>query len=509
MTKLLSSLIFFIFPLLTAYSQSSSILTDRVRFPKMTSIERTALDNLEAGDTVFDTDFNSLFVHSGTHWLKLKNEISIENIVLNLGETFFNQDLKISVDSNGNIYLGGLTTSGDVIIDNFNISSSGSNNLFLVKLDPTGNKIWHKVFGGTDEEQMGAIKVDNYGNIYFTGNFRSNFTNGNTTFTGNSSDFDVFLSKFDTNGNHLWSVRETSIGNFSSSDFLVVDSNGNPTIAGKFAGNSTFENTTISSSGNFDIYIAQYSSTGNLNWVKKIGGGQQDLPQDLKVNSSNKLLICGYFSGTISMNAHSISSSYSGIDVFSILLDSNGNAEWLKAIGGIDSEQEIKADFTSDGGFIVALKTQYSFTFQSILIPNNGHGTKIVMLKLDNNGNHVWHKMDFFPINSSLLYLNFVGEKDGSIYLVGGASFGIINVGDLQVYSHSTTGIIANYNSVDGEFNWLTQAIASMPANLPSVEIGQDNSLNITGSFVERTSIFDKSLKTNNLSNGLPYIKLL
>lgn len=505
MKNITQLLLFFLF-FQNAHSQSSGLLSDRVGFPKHSTIDRMALSNLSAGQVVFDTDIKALFLYDGIDWIKMKAETEITADLIKLGEAQYSEGFYTAGDANGNIFLGGFST-GEVILDNVTINA-GTNNLFLAKYNPQGQLLWHKVFGGTDEEQMGNIEVDGNGNIYFTGNFRSNFTNGGTTFTGSATDFDAFLSKFDNDGNHLWSVRETGTSYFAKGHKVVIDNSGNATVIGQFSGSSNFNGTVINSSGDYDIFLAQYSSSGSLNWVKSFGGTGQDLPRDLQVNSSGELLAAGQLIGTATLGSVSLSSYSGGLDVFVLKLNSSGTALWGRVFGGIGGEQEIRAGFTGIGGAIVSLQYEYPFDFQNIYFESATIGNMIALIKLDNNGALGWYRIDGRVSGNSSVYINSVLEKNDEIYLLGNSSNGTTYFGTETLNTPTVNAFIAKYQSNTGDFKQIIQTDGSFGSSCNDAKLGLNNKLILTGSFIGQMKFSDTFIKTNTNKYGLKVISV-
>ncbi|MGR3811662.1 hypothetical protein [Jiulongibacter sp. NS-SX5] len=486
-------------------AQNSTIFSDRVQYPKHTTTDRLALSNLVAGQAVYDSDLDQLFIFTGTEWVGVLPQNTTRPDVIKTGEAQYSETFHMAADGFGNIYLGGFST-GEVIIDNTLIMPAGTNNLFLIKLDAEGNLLWQNTFGGSDEEQMGAITADSLGNVYFTGTFRSNFTLGSTSFSG-SSDFDVFLSKFNSSGTPQWSVRENAPGSYSSCQKIVVDNQtGNVTIAGNFNGSSTFGGTTINTSGNFDNFIAQYNSSGSLNWVKSFGGTSQELVQELK-QRNGRILLCGQFSGSASIDANTIYSFNGGIDAYALVLTNSGTFEFLRALGGIGSEQEIKGELMSDNTVAVALKAENSFSFQSKQINLLGPGRKIVLFKLDATGNYLSHKIDLSPSSGAEATVGSVMERKNGLFLSGYVSNGPVYVGSAILGASANAGFIANYDSNFG-FNWAKQNSGAAGSNLPFSFKGFDDSVLFSGSFNNNTVFFGHNLGVNTQPYGLFVVKI-
>ena len=146
------------------------------------------------------------------------------NLTENPATPSFEVQSKITTDNIGNAYLVGSTTGGLEGTSGFN---AGSTDVFLVKYDAFGNRLWTQQFGGPGEDRASEVKTDSAGNIFVAG-----YTNGaidsTTTAFGN---FDVWLAKFNANGVRL-SVQQFG-DQFEQGPYgieLIPDNNGAATV---------------------------------------------------------------------------------------------------------------------------------------------------------------------------------------------------------------------------------------------------------------------------------------
>jgi hypothetical protein len=106
-----------------------------------------------------------------------------------------------------------------------------------------------------------AIAVDNSGNVLISGNFTGtvDFGGGPLASAGNGNEGeDVYLVKFDNDGNHLWSKRFGDALAQGCYD-VAADTSGNALVTGLFYGTVDFGNGPLVSAGSRDIFIAKFS----------------------------------------------------------------------------------------------------------------------------------------------------------------------------------------------------------------------------------------------------------
>jgi hypothetical protein len=132
------------------------------------------------------------------------------NWVKGIGSTGLDQGRTVASDAAGNMYLTGnfsATVDFDPGAGIFNLTAFGQYDGFVLKLDPLGNFMWAKQFGGVNEEFSENIAVDNTGNVIIGGHYigTADFNPGPSTFnlTSNGSE-DIFILKLDPSGSFLW-----------------------------------------------------------------------------------------------------------------------------------------------------------------------------------------------------------------------------------------------------------------------------------------------------------------
>ncbi len=179
----------------------------------------------------------------------------------------------IAIDAAGNIYTTGrfmLQGTNPADFDPgpgvYNLTSAGSHDIFISKLDANGNFVWARSMGstGNDYADYGrSIAIDAVGNVYTSGRFQNtvDFDPGAGIYNLTSAgDDDVFISKLDANGNFLCAARMGGIGRDRAYS-LAIDGNENCYVTGFFAdtadfdpGAGTYNLTTV---GGFDVFAVK------------------------------------------------------------------------------------------------------------------------------------------------------------------------------------------------------------------------------------------------------------
>jgi len=183
-------------------------------------------------------------------------------------------------DKYGNVYIAG-DTKGAIAGQYF-----GKTDGFVSKYDSTGNILWTKQFGTSEDDKINWLALDRIGNVYVTG-----CTNGLLS-EKNFGKEDIIVAKLDTNGNVEWQKQfgsdSTDIGNT-----IYVDIQGFVYVVGATKG--TMDKLSF---GNADCVILKLDSKGNIVWKKQFGTPKGDECQGITGDSTN-IYVCGYTFGDL------------------------------------------------------------------------------------------------------------------------------------------------------------------------------------------------------------------
>jgi hypothetical protein len=275
----------------------------------------------------------------------------------------------------------------------------GSPDIFVVKYDANGNVVWAKSDGEQWQDQAFGIAVDANGNSYVTGAFDGFFTIfGSDTLWGggDSADECIFVAKYDANGNVVWA--KGGGGSTGIAKSIGVDANGNSYVTGFFGSSTTFGSDTLINAGRDDIFVVKYDANGNVVWAKSAGGTLDDYGYAIAVDANGNSYVTGYFQSSAITFGSTTLTDNGNVDIFVVKYDASGNAMWAKIEGwagsmygfGIAVDANGNSYATSSSGVITfAKETSDSKTLKNV----NTDGTiKIFVKKFDASGNVIWAK---------------------------------------------------------------------------------------------------------------------
>ncbi|MBI4946033.1 MAG: SBBP repeat-containing protein, partial [Bacteroidetes bacterium] len=195
---------------------------------KQVSLKTTALTLCLTLNTVLQ--ISNCFAQPSFTWAK------------SMGGTDNDRGYSIAVDGSGNVYTTGVftgTADFDPGAGNYPLTAAGVDGLsdiFISKLDASGNFVWAKRIGDTDNDRGYSIAVDGSGNVYTTGFFRGtvDFDPGAGSYpltAAGSQEF--FISKLDASGNFVWAI---SMSGISAGYSIAIDGSGYVYTTGLFWG---------------------------------------------------------------------------------------------------------------------------------------------------------------------------------------------------------------------------------------------------------------------------------
>jgi hypothetical protein len=275
-------------------------------------------------------------------------------------------------DALGNIYVtGDFTDTLDLdpgpAVDQ-RIATGTATDLFLIKLDSSGNYLWGFTLGDFYADRGASVAVNAAGEVILGGTFGVNvdFNPGSGVDTLNAGfSEDGFLAKYSSTGNFLWAKHIKSITGGSNVEHLTVDPSGNIYATGLFSRTNQFNPNnpadTLVSKGIYDAYIMKYTSAGQYIWAKAFGGTADDRFHATAVSGHSKLFTTGMLSATIDFDPGPGVSNLTSLglgDAYLLELDSAGNFVSAGQMGSTmnDTGRDIVVDANGRvivGGFFM------------------------------------------------------------------------------------------------------------------------------------------------------------
>ncbi len=281
----------------------------------------------------------------------------------------------IAVDASGNIYIGGET---DRQIDDQTVT--GYRDAFIAKYNDNGTRLWIRFLGyGLASTAYRDIAVDQGGNCFVTGAkntdaerddvvvakynengvqqwarvlssagggydagkgvavtadgscYVAGYTGGSLggqTLTGDS---DLFILKYDADGNLQWLKQRGAPGTYTYGYALAIDSDNNSYIAGETT--ASLDGQTLA--GSYDAFIIKYDGSGAWQWTRQLGQAGETLAYGIALDAGGRIYITGYTEG--SLDGQPVRGDY---DFYAAAYDPASSWQWVRQMGaaGVDTE---------------------------------------------------------------------------------------------------------------------------------------------------------------------------
>lgn len=322
----------------------------------------------------------------------------------------------VATDKYGNVIIVGEIFAASSI-NGTNLNYFGGSDIFIAKFSSNGNLIWSKTFGGPYRESAYGVSCDQNANIIITGTYHSSPFNMGSFVHYSSGLYDVFTSKLDSDGNVLWSQTINGPIDDWATD-VVTDMNNNVYVTGYYFSNQLMCASIVLNnlSGDYDSFVTKYNSNGNVQWAKTIGGVADDRARAITVDHASNIYVVGT-TASASMSTGSLNANTTS-GGFLLKFNSSGNGIFMKGLGG--SGDDITCD-AMGSIYITGLFTKPSTSFGAITLYNSGQPSTsdLYVLKCNNSGMEVWATSAHGKLQE--YSYGIAKDLDKGIYIIGGA----------------------------------------------------------------------------------------
>lgn len=345
-------------------------------------------------------------------------------------------DVIVAGDFEGSVGLG----------DGPHVSVNGKHDIFLARHDRHGNPIWTRQFGDSSNQYAGDLVVGSDGDIVLVGRAFGIIDLGGTPLDARGTD-DVFIARFDADGNHRWS---TMVGGIDPerSERVTVDPAGDVYVTGTFTGDATFGDLQFASKGLRDLFLVKLAaSDGRLEWAARIGGPGDDYGWGVAADDSG-VYFTGYFSESVDFGGEALQSA-GDLDVIVGKYTPDGTPLWARSAGGSGPDRGYDLALAPGGEIVVTGAFSSGLDFGGATEPLvSAGGRDIFLARLGPDGAGLWafrygDDRDQFENDYEMnTWPGLAIAGDGTILLAGSlagaAAFGgpgdTVSVGKSDVY---------------------------------------------------------------------------
>lgn len=342
----------------------------------------------------------------------------------------------IQQTSDGGYIVAGQTWSsdGDVALNH------GLIDYWVVKLNSNGDISWKKSLGGSSGDVANSIQQTSDNGYIIAGYTYSK--DGDVTLNHGISD--CWIVKLNEMGDIQW---QKSMGGSKGEGAMDIKQTSDDGYIIAALSNSNDGDLTTNH-GNNDFWIIKTDSNGNIQWQKSLGGSKSDIPHSIQQTSDGGYIVAGSTEDAVDGD---ITESYGKRDSWIVKLNSNGNIQWQKTMGGIGDDHVQSIRQTSDGGYITAGGSTQSITDTILTYPQIPN---YWIVKYSNTGEMQWQKRYGGSLNEGAIDIQETNDGGYTILGTSSSSDGqvIMNHGkfDYWIVKINNTGTIQWQKSLGG-----------------------------------------------------------
>lgn len=345
----------------------------------------------------------------------------------------------ITLDSSGNILATGYCTGAadfDPGPGVYTPPQAGWADMFVLKLDASGNFIWAHRIGATLRTVIGfSVDVDNSGNVLVAGVFQGNvdFDPGPATYTLSAATpattYDIFVLRLSAAGTFSWARRAGSTTQSEYAHSIAVDGAGNCYVTGRFRNTVDFNPgagvNNLTSAGSEDIFIWKLDASGNYAWAGNMGGAGYDQGYSIAVDGTSHVILTGSYTGTADLDPGPavLSMTSPGANaIFITKIAPSGALVWSRSIGGVGAAGigrsvaiDLNNEIYSSGWFSGTVDFDPGAPAELITATLNN----MYIMKLDPSGNYKWSLG--FETNATIanIFYSVSVDHERNVYATG------------------------------------------------------------------------------------------
>ena len=227
-----------------------------------------------------------------------------------------------------------------------------------------------------------------------------------------------------------WTERIASVASLPEGEAnigMTLDTNGNCYVTGWFDDTNNFGGVTLTnqSVGGSDIFVAEYNSTGALQWVQRAGGNSVNYGRGVGVDTNGNIYVTGGFSGPAKFGSINLSGS-SGVEFFLAKYSNSGTVQWVKPASGGSSDvygSGLAVDGAGNSYAMVVVDhlsgqaTNITFGSTTIPIPATENWPFGILIKYDSNGTVKWTQV--LGTSEEVYVPGVAVDAAGNVYLHG------------------------------------------------------------------------------------------
>jgi len=295
----------------------------------------------------------------------------------------------VDVDALGNIVITG-DFGGSILFGSNRLKPVGKHDAFVAKLDSSGKWLWAKSIGSSDTDRGFGVVVDSQSNIVVVGSYESSINMGKIRFTATGSK-DAFVIKFDKSGTGLWGL---SLGGLGHDEAFGVDTDSQDNIAviGRYQRRFPFGSQGLQCKGTEDTFVGLLDKSGKHLWVRRIGGNDTARGLSIAVGPKDNIHVTGFFKFTTYFGSEALTVKGPSSEIFISKLTNKGSWLWTRRAGGPKNDYGQGIAVDKQGNVSITGYFWGVSTFGATKLTAPGSFRDVFVSKLDTSGKWLWSK---------------------------------------------------------------------------------------------------------------------
>lgn len=228
-------------------------------------------------------------------------------------------------------------------------TSRGYEDYWIVKLDAVGNILWDKTYGGDSADFLQTIVPSADGGYLLAGYSVSSISSDKTDTAYGY--WDTWIVKIDSIGKKLWDRTYGGSGNYTDGLVSAKQTSDNGYLLWMVSGSGINAIKTDGSRGSSDYWLVKIDSLGNIQWQKVIGGTGIDHILSVIETLDGGYALAGFsWSG---IGEDKTTPGFGGFDYWIVKLDASRNIQWQKEYGGNSFEHLMSIQQLPDSSYII------------------------------------------------------------------------------------------------------------------------------------------------------------
>ena len=344
----------------------------------------------------------------------------------------------VSVDPAGNIWVTGFALS-PIDFGGGSLTSGSKNDVFVLKLNPTGAHLFSKLYGNF-ESDVGDEIVATADGVYLSGRHLYYINFGGIAFVGPG----LYLAKLDLFGQHVWSKSfglHQADAVVPGQSQIAISAQGRIVLSAAFNGTIDLGGGKLTSATDSDVLLASFDADGNPEWSKSFAINRPFVT--LATDADGAINLVGPFLDTVDFGSGALT-SVGGADAFLAVFEASGAPRWSRRFGNTGTEHFSGIGVDAATGVVSvtgAIQGEVDFGGGPL---NEGGETDAVLVRLDRDGTHLFSA----SYGGSGDNDSYALTLDGSDVVIGGACNGALDFGGGPIScSMPYSGTIARFTS--------------------------------------------------------------